>query len=69
MGEPMRFVSARRPMAVTSEMFYLAICQDCTPVLPQPFLDFKERARWTKAHRDGTGHVVTYEETPTRGNA
>jgi hypothetical protein len=44
------------------ETWYLAICQNCTPILPQPFHDFEERVKWTKAHRDGTGHTVTYEE-------
>jgi hypothetical protein len=49
------------------ETWYLAICRDCTPVLPQPFHDFEERAKWTRAHRDGTGHTVTYEEERSRG--
>lgn len=39
--------------------WYLATCQACTPVLPQPFTDEAERDQWADAHWTGTGHVVT----------
>lgn len=39
--------------------WYLAICQDCTPVLPQPFSDEAGRSAWLVAHRQATGHTVT----------
>jgi hypothetical protein len=42
--------------------FYVAECQDCTPVLPQPFSDPAERARWTETHREATGHVVVIRD-------
>ena len=41
-----------------SEIWYLATCQDCTPVLPQPFSDPAERDRWAQVHAGATGHVV-----------
>jgi hypothetical protein len=40
------------------QVWYLAICQDCTPVLPQPFSDEGERDRWAEAHRAATGDRV-----------
>jgi hypothetical protein len=49
--------------AVTSAHFFLAICQDCTPILPQPFYDEAERDKWAAAHREATGHrIVSAEE-------
>jgi hypothetical protein len=41
-----------------AEVFYLAICQDCTPILPQPFFDETKRDQWLAAHVSGTGHRV-----------
>lgn len=45
--------------------WYLAVCRDCRPVLPQPFRDEAERDEWAQAHRT-TGHTVelTEEERP-----
>jgi hypothetical protein len=37
--------------------WYLAICEDCQPLLPQPFRDSAERDAWAKAHAE-TGHTV-----------
>jgi hypothetical protein len=45
-------------MSDTPQVFYLAICQDCTPILPQPFSDETERDQWLAAHAGGTGHRV-----------
>ena len=45
-------------------MVYLATCQDCVPVLPQPFSDKSERDTWARVHRDATGHAVDYEDRP-----
>ncbi len=42
--------------------WYLAECQDCMPVLPQPFSDPGERTDWIVAHRRATGHRVTCRE-------
>lgn len=39
--------------------FYLAVCQVCTPILPQPFTDQRERAAWVTGHAAATGHRVT----------
>ena len=39
-------------------IWYLAICLDCTPVLPQPFSIEQERDDWLDAHVAGTGHDV-----------
>lgn len=44
---------------------YLAICQDCTPTLPQPFDNPRDRAAWWRAHRDSTGHTVLVHDTYT----
>lgn len=41
-----------------SEIWYLAVCNTCTPLLPMPFLLEDERDRWAKEHTDGTGHDV-----------
>ncbi len=38
--------------------FHLAVCQECTPVLPMPFGTAEERDEWADAHRAGTGHRV-----------
>jgi len=38
--------------------WYLAICLECEPVLPQPFGVEKERAEWVEAHWGGTGHAI-----------
>lgn len=44
-------------------IWYLAICIDCTPILPQPFADQEARAEWVKAH-ETTGHrIVTREDS------
>lgn len=52
------------------ERWLLAICMDCTPKLPQPFLEWDRLTAWAVAHIDGTGHRVllsTQErEVPTR---
>lgn len=47
-----------------SERWYLAVCQDCTPVLPQPFTDPGERTDWATTHNVATGHrvLLTVEE-------
>lgn len=39
--------------------WYLAVCEDCTPILPQPFRDPAERDGWKAAHETGTGHTVS----------
>ena len=41
------------------DTWYLAICRDCAPILPQPFRDRTERDRWVIAHKKGTAHEVT----------
>ncbi|MPZ13776.1 MAG: hypothetical protein GEU73_05030 [Chloroflexi bacterium] len=55
-GEP-------RERGMTDEWYwFIAWCQDCTPVLPQPFTSEVERDAWADAHRSGTGHTVTTSE-------
>ncbi len=47
------------------ETWYLATCQECGEPgrpLPQPFTDYHERAKWARAHRAATGHMVEYSE-------
>jgi hypothetical protein len=52
-------------MSDAPKVFYLAICQDCTPVLPVPFYDKTERDAWVAAHAT-TGHKIwTATETRT----
>jgi hypothetical protein len=41
--------------------WYLAVCQDCEPILPQPFRDETERDEWAAAHAT-TGHRVELRE-------
>ena len=36
--------------------FYLATCLQCEPALPMPFYDWRERAEWSTAHKEGAGH-------------
>lgn len=38
--------------------WFLAICQDCEPILPQPFYVQAERDEWAEKHRTATGHRV-----------
>ena len=38
--------------------WYLAICTQCTPLLPQPFTRPEDRDRWVTGHKQGTGHQV-----------
>lgn len=40
------------------ETWFLAICRDCTPRLPQPFWSPREADRWARAHARGTRHTV-----------
>lgn len=49
-----------RPMSEPT--WFIAECQDCTPVLPQPFTDQAKRDEWVAAHRNGTGHRVELRE-------
>jgi len=42
--------------------YYLATCQDCTPILPQPFTDPGERDTWTQAHFAATGHKIAWRD-------
>lgn len=37
---------------------HLALCQDCRPLLPTPFLNEDERDLWVEKHVEGTGHAV-----------
>jgi hypothetical protein len=39
-------------------MWYIAECQDCTPILKQPFGKLYEHEAWVKAHVNATGHSV-----------
>ena len=39
--------------------WFLAVCLDCTPILPQPFLTPEARDQWAAIHRSGTGHRVS----------
>lgn len=41
-----------------AEVWHLAICKDCQPVLPQPFRVEAERNIWRDAHASATGHDV-----------
>jgi hypothetical protein len=43
-----------------AETWYLAICLDCTPLLPQPFLQREAREEWATIHVIMTGHHVAY---------
>lgn len=38
--------------------WYLAVCETCQPVLPQPFRDKAKRDTWADEH-GATGHTVT----------
>jgi hypothetical protein len=38
--------------------WYLAVCEDCTPRLPQPFSNPLERDEWVIAHSKATSHRV-----------
>ena len=46
-------VSDEPVSAGEAETWYLAICQGCTPVLPQPFTDESERDQWAERALDG----------------
>jgi hypothetical protein len=41
-----------------NEMWFIAECQDCKPVLKNPYLDMLKHEEWVKSHVDGTGHEV-----------
>ena len=38
--------------------WFLAVCQDCHPVLPVPFTGKGERNTWAAVHRTAAGHRV-----------
>ena len=42
-------------MEVKFLIYYLAICEDCHPVIPVPFWDAEERDTWVTNHR-AIGH-------------
>jgi len=39
-------------------MFWLVVCEMCTPVLPTPFNTEEQRAEWVVKHTAATGHKV-----------
>jgi hypothetical protein len=47
-----------------TQMWYLAECQECVPVLPVPFSTVTARDNWAHEHTDATGHSVVFRETP-----
>ena len=53
---------AMMPAKEPGETFYLALCHDCTPVLPQPFFDRGLRDDWATVHAASTGHSVTLSQ-------
>lgn len=42
-------------------VWYLAVCQGCTPTLPMPFTTEQDRDDWARLHAEGTGHEVANE--------
>lgn len=40
-------------------MWFIAECQECTPLLPMPFTDEAQRDRWAAEHGTANGHTVT----------
>lgn len=44
-------------------VWYIALCADCLPSLPQPFSSKAERDAWAAAH-SATGHDVDVHEEP-----
>lgn len=38
--------------------WYVAVCQECQPILPVPFETSTERSKWVEAHVEGTDHAV-----------
>jgi len=43
-------------------IWYLAVCQDCEPVLPQPFWTRTESETWANAHSNAAQHHVKLVE-------
>jgi hypothetical protein len=43
-------------------IWYLATCQDCEPVIPQPFKNPDDRTNWAGKHAKSTGHMVLLEQ-------
>ena len=41
--------------------YYLAICLDCEPVIPQPFTKPEDRTEWAGQHAAGVGHRVVLD--------
>lgn len=54
-------LAAAEAAKAAEDVWYIAECQDCVPVLPQPFTSATERGEWAEAHRR-TGHTVTTRE-------
>ena len=42
-------------------LYYLAICEDCHPVIPVPFWDAEERDTWVTKHR-AIGHQTRKQD-------
>jgi hypothetical protein len=40
------------------DVYYLAICRECQPILPQPFDDRYKRDEWASDHSNATRHNV-----------
>jgi len=52
--------------AVAEQLFYVALCVECKPLLTQPFYDESKRDEWAAAHA-AIGHVIlTATETRSR---
>jgi hypothetical protein len=46
-----------------NRVWYLALCAECSPHMPQPFSTDAERLTWVEAHVNATSHpVIKYEE-------
>ena len=55
-------------MSDVGATWFLAICHDCDPVLPQPFRTADARDEWGTTHiRNGHCHTVKLTEEPNHG--
>lgn len=41
-----------------TEVWYLALCVNCEPLLTMPFRERAERDEWVRAHVSGAQHIV-----------
>lgn len=39
-------------------LYFICLCYECSPILPIPFINSEDRAKWMTQHTELTNHKV-----------